>query len=54
MKHDDWVKWTDQLESSLVRAEAAKKDIDLLVMLRLAYQIAKENMKRTEGERDGK
>ena len=52
MKHDEWVKWTDQLENSLVRAETAKKDTDLLVVLRLAYQISKEQMIRTGKEED--
>ncbi len=52
MTHDEWVHWTDQLENSLVRAETARKDIDLIVVLRMAYAIAKENMKKTEGEKD--
>ena len=52
MKHDDWVKWCDQLENSLVRAETARKDVDLIVVLRLAHQIAKERVK--ESEKDGK
>ena len=52
MKHDEWVRWCDQLEDSLVRAETAKKDRDLLVVLRLAYQIAKEQTKKTEGEKN--
>lgn len=50
MTHDQWVKWTDQLESSLVRAETAKKDLDLIVVLRLAYNICKERTKETEGK----
>ena len=48
MTHDEWVRWLDQIESSLVRAETAKKDIDLLVVLRLAYQICKDQVKGTE------
>lgn len=52
MKHDEWVKWTDQLESSLMRAETSMKDRDLLVVLRLAYQISKEQMIRTGKEED--
>lgn len=51
MTHDDWVKWCDQLENSLVRAESARKDVDLIVMLRLAHQIAKEQVKKTESEK---
>ena len=48
MKHDDWVKWLDQLESSLVRAETAKKDIDILLLLRFAFQVVKEKVKETD------
>ena len=47
MTHDEWVRWLDQIESSLVRAETAKKDIDIIVMLRLAYQICKDQVKGT-------
>ena len=46
MTHDEWVKWADQIENSLVRAESSRKDVDLIVILRLAYQIAKERVKR--------
>ena len=47
MTHDEWVRWLDQIESSLVRAETAKKDRDIIVMLRLAYQIRKDQVKGT-------
>ena len=47
MTHDEWVRWLDQIESSLVRAETAKKDRDIIVMLRLAYQICKDQVKGT-------
>lgn len=52
MTHDDWVKWTDQIENSLVRAEKAGKDKDIIVLLRLAYQIGRERIK--EDKKDGK
>lgn len=52
MTHDEWVKWLDQLENSLVRAESARKDVDLIVILRLAHAIAKERVK--ESEKNGK
>lgn len=45
MTHDEKVKWLDQLESSLVRAETSRKDVDLIVALRLLYQIMKEEVK---------
>lgn len=47
MTHDDWVKWCDQLENSLVRAETAMKDRDLIVVLRMLYQISQEKVKET-------
>ena len=40
------------MEDSLVRAETAKKDNDLIAVLRICYAIAKDGMKRTEGEKD--
>lgn len=54
MTHDDWLRWADKIEDSLVRAEKARKDIDLLILLRFAQKLAIEGLKRTEGERDGK
>lgn len=35
MNHDKAVKWLDEIESALVRAESARKDIDLILMMRL-------------------
>lgn len=48
MTHDEKVAWLDQLENSLTRAEQARKDIDLIVLLRWAYKKAKEEMKNDE------
>ena len=45
MTHEEAVKWLDQLETSLVRAEKAKKDIDTIILLRLAYELLKEKVK---------
>ena len=45
MQHSDVIKWMEQIEDSLIRAETAKKDIDLIVLLRLAYRLAKEKEK---------
>lgn len=47
MTHEEAVKWLDQLETSLARAEQGKKDIDLVILLRLAYELAKEKEKET-------
>ena len=51
MTHEDWVRYTDQLENSLARAEEAKKDNDIIVLLRMAYQICKERMIETDERR---
>lgn len=48
MTHEEMVKWLDQLEDSLTRAELGKKDIDLIVLLRWAYKKAKEELKEDE------
>lgn len=48
MTHDDWVKWTDQIENSLVRAEKAGKDKDIIVLLRLAWQIGIEHIRENK------
>jgi len=51
MTRKEWAEIVDQLENSLVRAEEARKDIDLIVLLRLAHKISKERLK--EAEKDG-
>ena len=52
MKREEWVKWTDQIENSLVRAEKAGKDNDIIILLRLAWQIGRDHIK--EDKKDGK
>lgn len=47
MTHDEAVKWLEQIEKSLSRAEAARKDVDVIVLLRLAYSLIKEKEKET-------
>ena len=42
----------DQLETSLVRAESGKKDVDLIVALRIVHKIAKDRLK--EIDKNGK
>lgn len=55
MTHEEWVKWTDQIENSLVRAETAGKDKDIIVLLRLAWQIGKDHIStKKEDKKDGK
>lgn len=42
MQHSDIIKWMEQIEYSLTRAENGKKDRDLIVVLRLLYAVLKE------------
>ena len=51
MTRKELAEQVDQLENSLVRSEKARKDIDLIILLRLAHKIAKERLK--EAEQDG-
>ena len=48
MTHEEKIKWLDQLENSLTRAEQGKKDLDLIVLLRWAYKKALEELKQEE------
>ena len=50
MTHEQAVKILDQLEDSCGRAEKAKKDVDLIVALRVLYQMMLERVK-DEGKR---
>lgn len=52
MTRAELVKALDQLETSLVRAEEGKKDVDLIVVLRIAHKIAKDKLK--EIDKNGK
>lgn len=52
MTKDRWAEYEDQLETSLLRAERGKKDTDLIVLLRMAHEIAVEHTKREE-KKDG-
>lgn len=45
MTHDEKVKILDQLENSLVRAETSRKDVDLLVCLKVLYSLFKDEVK---------
>lgn len=50
MTHDEKVKYLDQLENSLVRAESSRKDVDLLVCLRALYSLFKDEVKNDSRE----
>ena len=50
MTHDEKVKYLDQLEDSLVRAETSRKDVDLLVCLRVLYFLFKDEVKNDSVE----
>ena len=45
MTRADLAEALDQLETSLVRAEEGKKDVDLIVALRIVHKIAKDRLK---------
>ena len=48
MTKEELARIADQLETSLVRATEAKKDIDLIVVLRAMLEMAKGKLKETE------
>ena len=48
MNHDKAVKWLDELESALVRAETARKDIDLILVMRLLREELEEDVRKKE------
>lgn len=48
MRHEELAKLLDGVENSCVRAEQAKKDVDLLVALRTIYKIL-EGMIKDDG-----
>ena len=50
MTHKEAAEWLDQIETSLTRAELGKKDIDIIVLLRLAYKIIQEKEKELRNE----
>lgn len=54
MTHDKAVKWLSEMESALVRAETARKDIDLLVVMRVVRDMlegeVRGDVRKKEGE----
>lgn len=55
MTYEQKVKWLDTIESALVRAETARKDIDLILMMRLERdrlesEVRNETVQRQKGE----
>lgn len=46
MQRANAVKALDQLQNCLLRAEKAKKDIDLIVAMRVAYMLLEDWVKR--------
>lgn len=45
MKREEAVKYLDQLQDCLLRAETARKDIDLIVALRVCYELLETYVK---------
>ena len=48
MTHEKKVKWLDEIESALVRAETARKDIDLILVMRLLREELEEDVRKKE------
>lgn len=48
MNHDKAVKWLDTIESALVRAETARKDIDLILVMRILREELEEDVREKE------
>jgi hypothetical protein len=46
MNHDKAVKWLDEIESALVRAETARKDIDLILVMRILREELEEDVRQ--------
>ena len=51
MTHKEVIDWLEQIEDSLTRAETARKDVDLIVLLRLAYRLTKEKEKELRDDK---
>ena len=45
MTQEEKARYLDQLETSCVRAETGKKDVDLIVALRALYKLYEEAVK---------
>ena len=52
MTYKQALEWMNQLEKSARRAEEARKDVDLIVLLRFALQIAKDIERKLWNERE--
>ena len=50
MTHEKKVEFLDQLEDSLIRAERGKKDLDLLIALRVLYSMMLDDVKKDDRE----
>lgn len=46
MTYEQKVKWLDTIESALVRAETARKDIDLILVMRLLREELEEDVRK--------
>ena len=51
MKHEDAVEWLDEMESALVRAEMARKDIDLIVTMRAVRKMLESEVRNVRKEK---
>ena len=53
MTHDKAVKWLDEMESALVRAEMARKDIDLLFTMRVVREMLEDEVRKDVRKKEG-
>lgn len=44
-RHEDAAKWLNAMENAVGRAETARKDIDLIIIMRAVYHILKHLVK---------
>ena len=45
MTHEKKVKWLDEIESALVRAETARKDLDIILLMRFVRDYLESEVK---------
>ena len=45
MTHEKNVKWLDEIESALVRAETARKDLDIILLMRFVRDYLESEVK---------
>lgn len=52
MTHEKEVKWLDEIESALVRAETARKDLDIILLMRFVRDYLESEVKNGTVQKD--